>query len=73
MRSRPRTRLRTKNIASIFTHLGENIRDAAEAARVAEHYIEALRRIREQNLNTEISVKPTQLGLDLILSFATAI
>lgn len=58
-------RLEEKHIGSIFTHLGENIRDAAEAESVAEHYIEALRRIREQKLNTEISVKPTQLGLDL--------
>ena len=58
-------RLEEKHIGSIFTHLGENIRDAAEAEGVAEHYIEALRRIREQKLSTEISVKPTQLGLDL--------
>jgi proline dehydrogenase len=58
-------RLEEKHIGSVFTHLGENIGDAAEAASVAEHYIEALRRIREQKLSTEISVKPTQLGLDL--------
>jgi proline dehydrogenase len=58
-------RLEEKHIGSIFTHLGENIRDAAEAEGIAEHYIEALRRIREQKLSTEISVKPTQLGLDL--------
>jgi proline dehydrogenase len=57
--------LRTKNIAAIFTHLGENIRDAVEARAVTDHYVEVLRRIREQQLNTEISVKPTQLGLDL--------
>ena len=58
-------RLEEKQIGSIFTHLGENIRDAAEAESVTEHYLEALRRIRGQQLNTEISVKPTQLGLDL--------
>jgi proline dehydrogenase len=58
-------RLEEKHIGSIFTHLGENIRDAAEAETVAEHYIDALRRICDQQLNTEISVKPTQLGLDL--------
>jgi proline dehydrogenase len=57
--------LRTKNIAAIFTHLGENIRDAAEARGVTDHYVDVLRRIREEQLNTEISVKPTQLGLDL--------
>ena len=58
-------RLQQKQIASIFTHLGENIRDAAEARSVAAHYLEALASIREQQLDTEISVKPTQLGLDL--------
>jgi proline dehydrogenase len=58
-------RLEEKHIGSIFTYLGENIGDAAEAESVAEHYIEALRRIREQKLSTEISVKPTQLGLNL--------
>lgn len=57
--------LQTKNIASIFTHLGENTRDAAEARAVADHYLEVLRRVREQQLHAEISVKPTQLGLDL--------
>lgn len=58
-------RLQQRNIGSIFTHLGENIKDAGEARSVAEHYLEVLRRVREQRLNAEISVKPTQLGLDL--------
>jgi proline dehydrogenase len=57
--------LQGKNMGSIFTHLGENIRDAAEARAVTDHYVDVLRRIREEQLNTEISVKPTQLGLDL--------
>jgi proline dehydrogenase len=57
--------LQTNNIAAIFTHLGENICDAAEARGVADHYLEVLRSVREQQLHAEISVKPTQLGLDL--------
>jgi proline dehydrogenase len=57
--------LQVKNMGSIFTHLGENIGDAAEARAVTDHYVDVLRRIREEQLNTEISVKPTQLGLDL--------
>jgi proline dehydrogenase len=57
--------LQGKNMGSIFTHLGENIGDAAEARAVTDHYVDVLRRIREEQLNTEISVKPTQLGLDL--------
>jgi len=58
-------RLQEKRIGSIFTHLGENIKDAEEAAGVAAHYLEVLRRVRERQLNAEISVKLTQLGLDL--------
>jgi proline dehydrogenase len=57
--------LRTKKIGSVFTHLGENISDRSEAQHVAGHYLEVLERIRQSGLPTEISVKLTQLGLDL--------
>jgi proline dehydrogenase len=57
--------LRKKKIGSVFTHLGENIRDRSEARQVMEHYLEVLERIREGGLRAEISVKLTQLGLDL--------
>src|SRR6266581_6652923 len=57
--------LRRKNIASVFTHLGENIFDKREAENVAAHYQHVLERIQAQNLDSEISVKLTQLGLDL--------
>jgi len=57
--------LRNKKIGTVFTHLGENIKDHAEAQQVTEHYVEVLRRIREKGLQAEISVKLTQLGLDL--------
>src|SRR6266566_2143501 len=58
-------KLRSKNIGTVFTHLGENIKDRAEAQQVAEHYLKVLKRIREKGLRAEISVKLTQLGLDL--------
>jgi proline dehydrogenase len=58
-------RLQTKNIGSIFTRLGENITDHAEARNVTEHYLEVLRCVRQGKLDAEVSVKPTQLGLDL--------
>jgi proline dehydrogenase len=45
--------------------LGENIKDHAEAQQVADHYGEVLERIREKGLQAEISIKLTQLGLDL--------
>jgi len=57
--------LRSKKIGTVFTHLGENIKDRAEAQQVAEHYLEVLERIRARGLQAEISVKLTQLGLDL--------
>src|SRR5262249_24949766 len=57
--------LKGKKIGAVLTHLGENVADREEARRVADHYLEVLRRIREQGQNTEISVKLTQLGLDL--------
>jgi len=58
-------RLQAKNIGSIFTRLGENVTDQAEARTVTEHYLEVLRSVKEKQLDAEISVKPTQLGLDL--------
>ena len=57
--------LRRKKIGTVFTHLGENVKDGAEAQQVTEHYLEVLKRIRESGLPAEISVKLTQLGLDL--------
>ncbi len=57
--------LKRKNIASVLTHLGENIFDKQEAGNVTAHYQQVLARIRGENLDAEISVKLTQLGLDL--------
>jgi proline dehydrogenase len=58
-------RLLQRKIGSVFTHLGENVADHAEARKVTDHYLEVLGRIQQANLPTEISVKLTQLGLDL--------
>jgi proline dehydrogenase len=57
--------LRGKQIGTVFTRLGENISDRVEAQEVADHYLEVLERVRQKGLQTEISVKLTQLGLDL--------
>ena len=57
--------LRSKKIGTVFTHLGENVKDHAEVRQVREHYLEVLKRIRASGLQAEISVKLTQLGLDL--------
>jgi len=57
--------LQNKKIGTVFTHLGENIKDREEAQEVADHHIVVLERIRQEGLQAEISVKLTQLGLDL--------
>jgi proline dehydrogenase len=60
--------LHAQNIAAVFTHLGENIADRSEAQQVTSHYLDALKTIhtaRGDNSGGEISVKLTQLGLDL--------
>jgi proline dehydrogenase len=58
-----------RRIGSVFTHLGENVADRGEARNVTEHYLEVLDRIHHSNLPTEVSVKLTQLGLDLSPEF----
>jgi proline dehydrogenase len=50
---------------TMITYLGENVTDLADADGVAEHYRDACRRIVDAGLQTEISVKPSHLGLDL--------
>src|SRR3977135_569031 len=57
--------LRGKQIGTVFTHLGENIKDPTEAQQIAYHYLEVLSRIQQTGVRAEISVKLTQLGLDL--------
>ena len=54
-----------EGIASVFTRLGENVKDLAEADAVATHYLEGIDRLRAANLDCEPSIKLTQLGLDI--------
>lgn len=57
--------LHAKGIATVLTSLGENITNESEARGVARHYLEVLDRVSTENLDCHVSVKPTQLGLDL--------
>lgn len=59
------SRMQHAGLPTVFTLLGENIKDAGEAAKVREHYVRLLYRIGELGLDAEVSVKLTQLGLDL--------
>lgn len=54
-----------RGVGTILTKLGENVTRADEAEQVAVHYLEALDRIAAAGLSAQISVKPTQLGLDV--------
>ena len=52
-------------IGTVLTQLGENVTTLAEAEGVGRHYLDVLGRIHRAGLPTQISVKPTQLGLDV--------
>ncbi len=64
-------RLQESGFFTIFTRLGENILDIEAARAVREHYLQVLAMVQQHGLHTEISLKLTQLGLDL--SFETAL
>jgi proline dehydrogenase len=57
--------LRKKGIGTVLTELGENVTDAAQADQATRHYEDALARGRASALDCHISVKLTQLGLDV--------
>jgi proline dehydrogenase len=59
--------LAKRSAGTVLTHLGENISEAAEAETVTAHYLDVLGRVQADGLDAQISVKPTQLGLDLDL------
>jgi proline dehydrogenase len=56
--------LASKGIAATTTLLGENLTSHDEADGVVRHYLGALAEIERRSIDAEISVKPTQLGLD---------
>ena len=57
--------LEAAGIGTLYTRLGENLQQVAEADEVAAHYIGAIDKIVAAGITGEVSVKPTQLGLDL--------
>ncbi len=64
MRSAAALPLEAAGIGTIYTRLGENLENLAAADEVATHYIEAMDKIVAAGITGELSVKPTQLGLD---------
>jgi proline dehydrogenase len=65
-------RLAEGGVSSLITHLGENVREPPAAAAVTRDYLGILQRIRAAALPAEISVKLTQLGLDIDRDFCFA-
>ncbi len=56
---------RQSGITTIITQLGENVTQRSQAEGVCQHYLHALDEIRARGLDSEPSVKLTQLGLDV--------
>ena len=56
--------LAAEGIPTILTRLGENLTDVEAASEVTRHYLDAFDRVAESGLDAQISIKPTQLGLD---------
>jgi proline dehydrogenase len=56
--------LQAGGLPSIFTRLGENLADVAQADEVVAHYHELIGRFARWGLHPDVSPKLTQLGLD---------
>ena len=57
--------LKPQGINTILTRLGEGVTKLDEAEKVTQHYLDVLDKVKAIGLDAQISVKPTQLGLDL--------
>jgi proline dehydrogenase len=55
----------SEGAGSILTHLGENVTTRGEAEAVTDHYLDVLERLGPAGLDAHVSIKLTQLGLDL--------
>jgi proline dehydrogenase len=56
--------LKPARLNTILTRLGENIAHISEADEVCEHYLKVIDLITAAGIDSQISVKPTQLGYD---------
>src|SRR5215813_15584650 len=57
--------LNSKSITASFDHLGESITSEAETREEVGEYLRILDRINETGIDSNVSVKLTQLGLDV--------
>lgn len=56
--------LAPQRVGSIITRLGETLTGERNTGEVREHYVHALGEVASRQLPTQLSVKPTQMGLD---------
>jgi proline dehydrogenase len=54
-----------KGMVTLLSMLGENVTRAEEAEAVTQHYLASLDRMHELGHDCGLSIKPTQLGIDL--------
>ena len=57
--------LNKKRISATFDHLGENISTTEDARAAADVYIQVLDKIAATGINSNVSLKLTQMGLDV--------
>jgi proline dehydrogenase len=57
--------LAAAGLGTVLTQLGENLTSRADAEAVRDHYLGVLRELQRRSLPAHISVKLTQLGLDV--------
>jgi proline dehydrogenase len=56
---------KAQRIGALFTRLGENVTDLSEARATVEHYESVFSSASAAGVDFEVSVKPTQVGLDI--------
>jgi proline dehydrogenase len=59
-----------QGVATIVTHLGENVADVNDARAVADHYMGVMDAVHGGRVDAQVSVKPTHLGLDIDVDVA---
>ncbi len=62
-------KLNQKGIMATLDFLGENVKDASMAENAANSYIELLDVIAKEGINSNVSLKLTQMGLDIDYKF----
>lgn len=63
--------LHDQHIRTVLTYLGENVTSAEQAGQAAAQYVDVLGKISRMELDGHVSVKLTQLGLDIEVAEAT--